>query len=239
MSLRLIVALAVGLVAAQAEAQVQSSGGKRGELKSLRDKASYSFGMTMGSRLKKQDVDIDVELLVQGLRDGVGGAKLLLTEEQAMEAMQAFEKAVTQKQTEDNKRFLVDNKKRTGVKVTDNGLQYKIVKPGKGPRPRVTDIVSVVYRGTFINGEEFDTSNGKPFSIPVQNVIEGWKEALQMMEVGSKWQLFVPAELAYGEQGYPPAIGPNATLIFELELMGIEKPGAQKTGAAPPKQQVR
>jgi FKBP-type peptidyl-prolyl cis-trans isomerase len=238
MSLRLMIALAVALAAAQAQAQ-QGAGARRGELKSLKDKASYSFGMTMGTRLKKQDVDIDVELMVQGLRDGVGGGKLLLTDEQAMEAMTAFEKAVTEKQTEDNKRFLVDNKKRTGVKTTDNGLQYKIVKAGKGPRPRVTDVVSVIYRGTFINGEEFDTSNGKPFSIPVTNVIEGWKEALQMMEVGSKWQLIVPAELAYGEQGYPPAIGPNATLIFELELVGIEKPGAQKTGTAPLKQQAR
>jgi FKBP-type peptidyl-prolyl cis-trans isomerase FklB len=229
MSLRLILAVAVALLASQVQAQV--AGGKRGEIKSLKDKASYSFGMTMGTRLKKQEVDIDIELLVQGLRDGVGGGKLLLTEEQAMEAMSAFEKAVTQKQTAENVQFLVDNKKRTGIKTTDNGLQYKVVKSGTGPRPRVTDTVSVVYRGTFINGEEFDSSGGKPFKIAVANVIEGWKEALQLMGVGSKWQLFVPAELAYGEQGFPPAIGPNATLIFDIELLAIEKPGAQ-TGAA-------
>ncbi len=229
MSLRLVVALAVALLASQVQAQV--GGGKRGELKSLREKASYSFGMTMGSRLKKQDVDVDIELLIQGLKDSAGSGKVLLTDEQAMEAMQAFEKAIAQKQSADNVQFLADNKKRTGVKTTDNGLQYKIVKAGSGPRPRVTDTVSVVYRGTFINGEEFDSSGGKPFKIAVANVIEGWKEALQMMSVGSKWQLFVPAELAYGDQGFPPAIGPNATLIFDIELLAIEKPGTQ-TGAA-------
>jgi FKBP-type peptidyl-prolyl cis-trans isomerase len=232
MKFRLTLAFAVVILASQVQAQ--DKGGRRGELKTLRDKASYSFGMTMGTRLKKQDVDIDVDLLIQGLRDAVGSGKVQLTEEQATEAMQTFEKAVTEKQAQENKRFLTDNKKRSGVKTTDNGLQYKIVKQGKGPRPRVTDTVSVVYRGTFVNGEEFDSSGGKPFSIGVGNVIEGWKEALQMMEVGSKWQLFVPADLAYGDQGYPPAIGPNATLIFDLDLLAIEKPG-EKVPAGPKK----
>lgn len=230
MSFRFTLAVVVALVAAQVQAQER--GGKKTELKTLRDKASYSFGMTMGTRLKKQDVDIDVELLVQGLRDGVGGGKLALTEEQAMEAMTAFEQAVSKKQEEENKRFLVDNKKRPGVKTTESGLQYKIIKPGKGARPKLSDNVQVVYRGTFVNGEEFDSSGNKPFTIGVDNVILGWKEALQIMEVGSKWQLFVPADLAYGEQGYPPAIGPNATLIFDIELLGIEKPGAAQGKAS-------
>jgi FKBP-type peptidyl-prolyl cis-trans isomerase FklB len=230
MSFRLTLAVAVALVATQVDAQERA--GKRTELKNLRDKASYSFGMTMGTRLKKQDVDIDVELLVQGLRDGVNGAKLALTEEQAMEAMTAFEQAVSKKQEEENKRFLVDNKKRPGVKTTESGLQYKIIKAGKGARPKLSDNVQVVYRGTFVNGEEFDSSGTKPFTIGVDNVILGWKEALQIMEVGAKWQLFVPADLAYGEQGYPPAIGPNATLIFDIELTGIEKPGAAQGKAS-------
>jgi FKBP-type peptidyl-prolyl cis-trans isomerase len=233
MSFRLILATAAVLFASHVEAQVRSTTtaaatgtGATGELKTLRQKASYAFGMTMGRQLKKDATEVDVELLIQGIRDAVGSGKVLLNDDQAMQAMQAFEKAVTEKHVQENQKFLTDNKTRQGVKETESGLQYKILKAGTGPKPKLSDKVKVVYRGTFVNGEEFDTSGGKPFSIGVDNVILGWKEALQIMPVGSKWQLFVPAELAYGAQGFPPAIGPNATLIFDIELVGIEKPGA-------------
>jgi FKBP-type peptidyl-prolyl cis-trans isomerase len=217
-------AVAVALIAGPLYAQERVAPvAPRGELKSVREKASYSFGMMIGTNLKKQSVDVDINLFVQGLRDASAGGKLLLTEQQAGEAIQAFEKEVAARKSQESKDFLVQNKKRQGVKTTESGLQYKVVKAGKGPRPKKTDAVNVVYRGMFINGDEFDSSGGKPFTIGVDQVIDGWKEALQLMEVGSKWMLYIPAELAYGAQGQPPSIAPNTTLVFELELVEITK----------------
>jgi FKBP-type peptidyl-prolyl cis-trans isomerase FklB len=228
MKVRLIL-VAVALIATGAQAQ--EKGVRRGELKSVRERASYSFGMTMGSNLKRQGVDIDLELLIQGLRDATGGGKLQLTEEQAMEAMQAFEKEMAAKQAADSKKFLVDNKKRPGVKTTPSGLQYKVLKTGKGNKPKTDDVVSVNYRASFVNGVEFEASPpDKPFVTPVNQVIPGWEEALQMMDAGSRWQLFIPPDLAYGEQGSPPAIGPNTTLVFDLELVEINKPNKPAAG---------
>ncbi len=232
MNFRLTLAVAVALFASQVQAQPKAApkgasqpAGKGGELTTVRDKASYSFGMMIGGNLKKQGIDIDINLLVQGLREANAGGKLALTDEEAGAAIQAFEKEVSAKQAQESKDFLVNNKKKPGIKTTVSGLQYKVVKPGKGPKPKATDAVTVSYRGTFINGNEFDSSAGKPFTIGVGDVIPGWQEALQLMEVGSKWQLFIPAELAYGEQGQPP-IGPNTTLVFDLELIQIAKPPA-------------
>lgn len=226
MNLRLILVVAVSLLASQVAAQ--EKGGKRGELKTQREKASYSFGMMIGGNLKKQGVDVDYDLLMQGFRDATTTGKTVLTEQQAGEAIAAFEKDVAVKQAEDSKNFLVQNKKKPGVKITASGLQYKILKPGKGgAKPRATDLVSVNYRASFINGTEFESNGPKPFSTPVNQVITGWQEALQLMDVGAKWQLFVPPQLAYGEEGSPPAIGPATTLVFELELLAIEKPGTK------------
>ena len=223
MNVRLFVVVAVAIVATQVSAQERAP--RRGELKTIREKASYSFGMTMGSTLKKQGVEVDVDLLIQGLRDATSGGKTAMTEEQALEAMQEFERDIAAKQAEESKRFLVDNKRRPGVKSTASGLQYKVLKGGKaGAKPKSDDVVSVNYRASFVNGVEFENNGTKPFVTPLGNVIPGWQEALQLMDVGSKWQLFVPADLAYGEQGQPPAIGPNATLVFEVELVGINKP---------------
>jgi len=231
MKLRVIVAMALLLSAGTLAAQDRV--GRKAELKSLRDKASYSFGMTMGGGLKKQAVDIDIELLIQGLRDATTGGKLALTEEQAFEAMEAFEKEVTARRLEDSKKFLVDNKKRPGVKTTASGLQYKVIKPGKGARPKADDVVSVNYRASFVNGTQFEANGDKPFTTPINQVIPGWQEALQLMEVGAKWQLFVPPDLAYGAEGSAPAIGPNTTLIFELELVEINKPAVGRSKTAP------
>ena len=229
MNVRLIFVVAVAVLATQVNAQ--EKGGRRGELKSLREKASYSFGMTMGSSLKKQGVDIDLELLVQGLREATGNGKLMLSEQEAVEAMEAFEKEVTAKRAQDARKFLVENKKRPGVKTTDSGLQYKILKAGKGVRPKGSDVVTVHYRASFVNGAEFESSGDTPFTTPVGGVIEGWKEALQLMDVGAKWQLFIPPDLGYGAEGSPPTIGPNTTLVFELELLGIVKPAGGKKAA--------
>jgi FKBP-type peptidyl-prolyl cis-trans isomerase len=232
MNARLMIAVAVACAASPLLAQQTRA--PVGELKTLREKASYSFGMTMGATLKKQGVEIDVPLLVQGIRDATAG-KTLLTEEQAVQAMQEFEKAMIAKQAEESKRFLTDNKQRPGVKTTPSGLQYKVLKAGKGPRPKASDVVDVNYKASFTNGEEFESNGDKPFTTPVNRVIPGWQEALTMMPVGSVLQLFIPPELAYGEQGAPPAIGPNATLVFELELLGIAKPKPAAARQTPPK----
>jgi FKBP-type peptidyl-prolyl cis-trans isomerase len=258
MTLRWNLALVVALVAVQAEAQQRVAPGgagaptqraaqappagqaaPRGPLTSVRDRASYSFGMMIGTNLKKQGVDVDVNLLIQGLRDAAAGGKLQLTEQQAGEAMAAFEKEVAAQKAQESKDFLTQNKKRPGVQSTPSGLQYKIITAGKGSKPTKSDAVSVIYRGMFINGDEFDSSGGKPFTIGVADVIAGWQEALQLMPVGSKWMLFIPAELAYGETGQPP-IGPNSTLVFELELVDIAKaPPAGALKTRPKAEQIR
>ncbi|MEX0978822.1 MAG: FKBP-type peptidyl-prolyl cis-trans isomerase [Pirellulales bacterium] len=232
MNRRLILAASIVLIASPIWSQER--GGRVGDLKTLREKASYSFGMSMGHTLKKQGIDIDVALLVQGIRDATSG-KTLLTEEQALEAMQAFEKEMVARQAEDSKRFMSDNKRRPGIKATASGLQYKVLKAGTGPRPKATDVVRVNYRASFTNGVEFEKNSEVPFTTPVNQVIPGWQEALQLMEVGSKWQVFIPPDLAYGEQGSPPAIGPNTALVFELELLEIAKPasGANRKTAPP------
>lgn len=232
MRLRGILTIAVALSTSILAAQERVA--PRGELKNVRERASYSFGMMIGGNLKKQGVDVDVNLFIQGLRDATAGGKLQLTDEQANEAIQAFEKDVAAKKTQESKDFLVQNKKRPGVQTTPSGLQYKVVKAGTGAKPSGKDAVVVIYRGMFINGQEFDSSSGKPFTIGVADVIPGWQEALQLMPVGSKWHLFIPAELAYGEQGQPP-IGPNSTLVFELELVDINKAPAAGASKAQPK----
>jgi FKBP-type peptidyl-prolyl cis-trans isomerase len=205
-----------------------------------KDKLSYAIGMTVGRGLHRDAVDVDPNVLLRGLKDAMGGGPTVLTDEQAqtaivqlqnqlrqkMEAQRAQAEQVNKKEGED---FLAANKTKPGVVTLPSGLQYKVLKEGTGPKPSATDKVKCNYRGTLINGSEFDSSDkhGGPLTFPVNGVIKGWTEALQLMPVGSKWQLFVPSDLAYGARGAGSDIGPDETLIFEVELVSIE-PKEQK-----------
>lgn len=202
------------------------------ELKNQRDKVSYIIGMDIGMNLKKQAIDIDPNILAKGMKDALSGAKPLLTEKEIQETMGAFQKEMMAKQAEVAKKnksegdaFLAENKKKEGVKTLPSGLQYKVIKAGTGKKPKSIDSVTVHYRGTLINGTEFDSSykRGQTVNFQVSGVIPGWTEALQLMEEGAKWQLFIPSNLAYGERGAGGMIGPNATLIFEVELVSIQE----------------
>ncbi len=203
-------------------------------LTTQKDKFSYALGMNLGTNLHKQSVPVDPNILMRGLRDALAGGKTALTEDQARAALMEVQNEMRKKQQEQmqaagevNKKegdaFLVANKTKEGVVTLPSGLQYKIVTPGTGPKPTATDSVVCNYRGTLINGTEFDSSykRGEPATFPVGGVIKGWTEALQLMPVGSKWQLFVPSDLAYGERSPGPEIAPDSTLIFEVELLSI------------------
>jgi len=211
-------------------------------LKTQKDKFSYALGMKMGENLQKQSVPVDPAILTRGLKDGLAGGKTLLTDDEAQAAIKAVQEDLRAKMQEKareageaNKKegdaFLAGNKAKEGVVTLPSGLQYKILKEGAGPKPAATDSVVCNYRGTLINGTEFDSSykRGEPATFPVNGVIKGWTEALQLMPVGSKWQLFVPSDLAYGERGPSPDIGPNSTLIFEVELISIQDKGKEKS----------
>ena len=208
-------------------------------LKDTKDKVSYSIGLNIGFNLKKQNVSINPDTFTLGLKDAMAG-KPQMTEEQVKETMTAFEKEMIDKQKAagvkngaDGEKFLAENKKKEGVKTTASGLQYKVIKEGSGAQPKETDTVMANYRGTLIDGTEFDSSykRGQPATFPLSGVIKGWTEALQLMKVGSKYQLFIPANLAYGERAIGSDIGPNSTLIFEVELVGIQS--AQTPGPSP------
>jgi FKBP-type peptidyl-prolyl cis-trans isomerase FklB len=201
------------------------------------DKFSYALGMSLGANLRKQSISVDEDILARGLKDGLGGGKTLLTEEEARAVMTAAQAEFRKQQQEkaqqlgeankkDGAAFLAANKAATGVVTLPSGLQYKVIQAGTGPKPAPTDTVTVNYRGTLLNGTEFDSSykRGQPATFLVTGVIRGWTEALQLMPVGSKWQLFIPSDLAYGERGAGADIAPNATLIFEVELMSIKPP---------------
>ncbi len=209
--------------------------GETVKLETQRDKVSYSIGMDIGNNLKRQSIDVDPELLSRGVRDVLSGGKLLMTEEQFRSTMTGFRKEMMAKQQsqlkglgEKNSRegtaFLAENGKKEGVKTLPSGLQYKVQKEGDGDVPKLTDTVTVHYKGTLIDGTEFDSSyaRGKPASFPVNGVIPGWTEALQLMKTGARWQLFIPANLAYGERGAGGKIGPNAALVFDVELLSIK-----------------
>jgi FKBP-type peptidyl-prolyl cis-trans isomerase FklB len=201
------------------------------ELKTDPEKNGYSLGYDIGRSLKRQLVDVDAGAVAQGLKDGLGGAAPVLSEQEMqqrfMNLRQESAQKIPEKNRKDGEAFLAKNKGEKGVKTTASGLQYKVITAGKGKQPRAEDTVSVNYRGTLIDGTEFDSSykRGQPATFPVKGVIPGWTEALQLMKEGSKWMLYVPSNLAYGERGAGHMIGPNSTLVFEVELLSISKQG--------------
>ena len=205
-----------------------------GPLTTDKDKTSYAIGLDLGNKLKSQSIDVDTSILVRGMNDGISGAKPAMTDEEMRASLTALStqiraqqtamlKDLTEKNKAEGDAFLLDNKSKEGVVVLPSGLQYKILKAGDGPKPTASDSVVCNYKGTLINGKEFDSSykRGQPATFPVSGVIKGWTEALQLMPVGSKWQLFIPPDLAYGERGAGADIQPDSTLIFEVELMSI------------------
>jgi FKBP-type peptidyl-prolyl cis-trans isomerase FklB len=204
-------------------------------LKTPKEKISYIIGVQIGTQFKGDAIDVDPNLVGRGIQDAIAGNKLLLGDQEFRDTMNAFQKEQTAKQTVEKKKqgeknkkegdaFLAENKKKAGVKTTPSGLQYKVLKEGTGRKPKATDTVTTNYKGTLIDGKEFDSSyrRGEPATIQLGGVIPGWSEALQLMKEGSKWQLFIPPQLAYAEQGAGNQIGPNATLIFEVELISVK-----------------
>jgi FKBP-type peptidyl-prolyl cis-trans isomerase len=222
------------------------------ELKTQKDKVSYGIGLDIGRSFKQQNLaatDVDLDKLRMGITDALTGAKAAMSDSQLTETMMAFQKDMMARQDSTNKKkgeenakaaadFMAKNGKDSGVVTTASGLQYKILTPGTGPKPDSSSTVTVHYVGTLLDGTEFDSSikRGQPVAFPVGNVIKGWTEALQLMPVGSKWKLFVPPALGYGERGAGKQIGPNSALIFEVELIALgdaSQPPAGKPAADP------
>lgn len=204
-------------------------------LKTQKDKISYSVGVSVARNFQQQGVEVDPDVMNQGVKDVMAGGKLLLNENDLRTTLNTYQEELKQKQAKvwdaaaqknqkAGEEFLAANKKKEGVVTLPSGLQYKIIKAGEGRKPTSSDTVECQYRGTLINGTEFDSSyrTGKPASFKVTGVIPGWTEALKLMSVGSKWQLFIPYQLAYGERGAGNRIGPKETLIFEIELVAIK-----------------
>ena len=204
-------------------------------LKTQKDKTSYAIGMNIGASLHRQSVDIDPSILERGIKDALAGNKALLTDDEVRAALTELQVQVRQQEQQKllaegqaNKKegdaFLAANKTKEGVVTLPSGLQYKILQKGTGVKPTPSDNVVINYRGKLIDGKEFDSSykRGQPATFPVGKVIRGLSEAIQLMPVGSKWQLFVPAELAYGDRGAGAEIGPNSTLVFDVDLLSIE-----------------
>jgi FKBP-type peptidyl-prolyl cis-trans isomerase FklB len=220
----------------------------KADLKTQDDNISYSLGFSMGSRFIRDGLNINLEVFQEGMKDGFTGSRQILSEQEMQQTMMALQqKMMAKRQTEHMKemeerkrlgeankekgeKFLEANKTKEGVTTLESGLQYKILKKGTGASPKATDTVKCNYRGTTIDGKEFDSSykRGEPATLALDRVIKGWTEGLQLMKEGGKWEFFIPSELAYGERGSGPDIGPNQVLIFEVELLKIEKQETQK-----------
>lgn len=222
------------LVLMGAQIASQANAEETAALKTQKDMLSYSIGVSVAKNFKKQEADVDLDLMIKGLKDGLSGARLLMTEKDMRKVMNMYQSEVRQKALfakrvaiEENKKkgeaFLATNKTKDGVMTLPSGVQYKILKAGDGKKPIESDLVEVHYRGTILDGTEFDgTEAGLPATLKVSALIAGWKEALKLMPAGSKWQIFIPPQFAYGERGVGSDIGPNETLVFELELLAVK-----------------
>lgn len=231
-----IIAMACfGLFSVQACSQSSEKGAPM-ELKTQKDKASYSIGVSIGKNLKDQKVEIQTDILVKGLLDAYTGAKTQLTEKEMGDVLAQFQQEIMAKAQEEaakkggenkskGEKFLEDNKNKPGVKTTPSGLQYTVISEGTGPKPTASSTVKVHYTGKLIDGTTFDSSvdRGEPIEFPLNGVIKGWTEGVQLMSKGSKYKFFIPSDLAYGDRGAGNAIGPNETLVFEVELLDIVK----------------
>ena len=211
------------------------SAGEKMELKNRKDWVSYSVGYQVGGDFKRQGMDINPKVLVKGIQDALAGIEPLMTQDEMRKTLLELKKKIVavqkqqmkakgEKNLAEGKAFLAKNRKKEGVKTLTNGLQYRVIKQGSGKSPQKSDSVTVHYRGTLINGTEFDSSYSRkqPATFRTDRVIPGWTEALQMMKEGAKWQLFIPPKLAYGERGAGSQIPPNSTLIFEVELISVK-----------------
>ncbi len=229
--MRYVVVMAIGL----AVVSVAGFGQKKTALKTQKQKASYGIGMDIGKNFKEQFPDVDVDAMVRGFRDALAGAKPAIAQSELDSVMAVFQQEMMQRRSaktaaesaknlQEGETFCAENKGKPGVITLPSGLQYKVIKEGTGPKPTPKDTVVCNYRGTLVNGKEFDSSykRGQPAEFVLGQVIPGWIEALQMMPVGSKWELYIPANLAYGERSMGADIGPNSTLVFEVELLGIK-----------------
>ena len=209
-------------------------GAEKTELTEPKDKESYSLGYQFGQSMKAQGVEINLETYNAGIRDALGGTTPVLSQEEIQKTVSAIQQRITaayqkemketaEKNLAEGKAFLEENKRKEGVKTLPSGLQYKVMADGFGKKPKASDSVTVNYKGTLINGSEFDSSykRGSPATFQLDKVLKGWTEALQLMKEGSKWQLFIPPQLGYGERGGGP-IPPNSTLIFEVELISVK-----------------
>jgi FKBP-type peptidyl-prolyl cis-trans isomerase len=225
-----IVAVSLGLLLSSCSTE------EKIELKDDKAKESYSVGYQFGDNLKKMKTDLDAEVLGAAIQDALSGKESRLSDEEmraavaslqqrTVAAMQASKKEQVQKNLAEGEKFLAENKTKEGVKTTASGLQYRVIEEGEGPSPKAGDSVTVHYRGTLVDGTEFDSSyqRGEPATFPLTGVIPGWTEALQLMKKGSKWELFIPSDLAYGERGAGNRIPPNSTLIFEVELLSMNE----------------
>jgi len=205
-------------------------------LKDQRDKISYSYGVDTGNKLKNMPVNVDLALFIAGVKDAFSGSKLLMTEQEIRETLMGLQKEITAKSEEQKKAlaeknkkegqsFLAENKKKGGVITLPSGLQYKVLKEGTGKMPTDMDWVRIYFRGTLVDGTVFEDtykSIGQPIALAVKGIIPGWAEGLKLMKEGAKWQLFIPSDLAFGERGSGTLIGPNATLIIEVELISVQ-----------------
>lgn len=239
MKLRLMTTMVASLLAAQAAVAATTAPAPATTMQatapaSLQDQISYTIGVDMGKNLKTQAIDVNPDMLAQGIKDGMNGGVLLMTQPQMDAALKQFQQQMQSKQKEqfqqistqnsqEGTAFLAKNKILPGVTVLPNGLQYKVINAGTGISPTANDTVSVDYEGAFVNGQVFSSTykQGQPVSFQISQVIPGWQQALKMMKPGAEWMIYIPSNLAYGEQGVGDTIGPNETLVFKIQLLSV------------------